>query len=300
MTVQDQVSDWAFAVGWNAVRHMPAPVARTTFDLFADQAWLRHGPSVQQLERNLRRVVPDAADRELRELSRASMRSYLRYWREAFRLPNLSNEEIVSTHVCVDEHLLAKAIDDGKGVVLALPHMGNWDHAGAWLAIAHGGFTTVAERLKPESLYERFLTYRRSLGMEVLPLTGGGAGPFRTLLERARTGHVICLLADRDLTENGIAVTFFGETATMPAGPAALAIASGAALLPVTMWYEPGLSFTRIHAEVPVPATGTRAEKVAAMTQAVADVFAEGIAEHPQDWHMLQRLWRADLAEDRR
>ena len=153
------------------------------------------------------------------------MRSYLRYWREAFRLPDLSHEEIVSTHVCFDEHLLAKALAGGRGVILALPHMGNWDHAGAWVSLAHAPFTTVAERLKPESLYERFLAYRRSLGMEVLPLTGG-SGPFRTLLERARSGRLICLLADRDLTANGVEVTLFGETAKMPAGPAALAVAA--------------------------------------------------------------------------
>jgi phosphatidylinositol dimannoside acyltransferase len=297
--VQDEATDWAFAVGWSAVRRMPAPVARTTFDLFADQAWLRHGASVQQLERNLRRVVPDASDHALRELSRASMRSYLRYWREAFRLPDLTPQQIVGTHRCPGEENLVKALESGRGVVLTLPHTGNWDHGGAWLALAHGRFTTVAERLRPESLYERFLAYRRSLGMEVLPLGGGGA-PFRTLLERAKGGGTICLLGDRDLTEHGVPVTFFGETTKLPAGPAALAIASGAVLLPATLWYEEGVSCTRIHPEVPVPTSGTRAEKVAAMTQAVADVFAEGIAEHPQDWHMLQRLWLSDLGEDRR
>jgi phosphatidylinositol dimannoside acyltransferase len=294
VTVQDQVSDWAFATGWNVVRRLPEPVARTTFDLFADQAWLRHGPSVRQLERNLQRVVPTDSEHELRELSRAGMRSYLRYWREAFRLPNLTPEEIVGTHACVDEDNLSKALAGGRGVVLALPHTGNWDHAGAWVTIAHAPLTTVAERLKPESLYERFLAYRRQLGMEVLPLTGEGA-PFRTLLERTRAGGLICLLADRDLTEHGVPVTFFGETATMPAGPATLALAAGAPLLPATLWYDEHVSVTRIHPPVPVPSAGTRPEKVAAMTQALADAFAEGIAAHPQDWHMLQRLWLSDL-----
>jgi phosphatidylinositol dimannoside acyltransferase len=294
VNLQDQASDWAFATGWNVVRRLPEPVARATFDLFADQAWLRHGPSVRQLERNLHRVVPEASPEELRALSRAGMRSYLRYWREAFRLPNLSPEEIVGTHVCIDEHHLSEALAAGRGAVLALPHMGNWDHAGAWVSIAHQPLTTVAERLRPESLYERFLAYRRQLGMEVLPLSGGG-GPFRTLLERTKSGGLICLLADRDLTEHGVPVTFFGETATMPAGPATLAIAAGAPLLPATLWYDERVSVTRIHAEVPVPTAGTRAQKVAVMTQALADTFAEGIGAHPQDWHMLQRLWQADL-----
>ncbi len=297
--MRDGVSDKAFAAGWSAVRRMPAPMARATFRGLADQAWLRHGRSVEQLEQNLRRVVPGASNRELRELSRESMRSYLRYWCEAFRLPDLSREQIVATHRCVDEHHMANAIAAGRGAVMVLPHMGNWDHAGAWACLTHAPLVTVAERLKPESLYERFLDYRRSLGMEVLPLTGEG-GPFRTLLERAKAGRLIALVGDRDLSANGIPVTFFGEATRMPAGPAALALAAGAPLLPATLWYDGGLTVTRIHPAVTVPPEGGRAEKVAAMTQAVADVFAEGIAAHPQDWHMLQRLWLADLPEDRR
>jgi KDO2-lipid IV(A) lauroyltransferase len=296
--VKDQLSDLAFAAGWSAVRHMPAPMAGGLFRGLADQAWLRHGSSVRQLEKNLRRVVPDATSRELRELSRESMRSYLRYWCEAFRLPDLSREEILTTHTCVGEEHIANGVDSGRGGVLTLAHTGNWDAAGAWLAVRYGGFTTVAERLKPESLYERFVAYRQSLGMEVLPLTGAG-GPFRTLLERARAGRLICLLGDRDLTESGVPVTLFGEPTKMPAGPAALAIASGAPLLPATLWFGDRGSWTRIHEPVPVPPTGTRAEKVAVMTQACADVFEQGIAEHPQDWHMFQPLWLADLPVER-
>jgi KDO2-lipid IV(A) lauroyltransferase len=205
----------------------------------------------------------------------------------------MTHEQLMATHFCVDEKYISQGVDSGRGAILTLSHSGNWDHAGAWLALRKGGFTTVAERLKPESLYQRFVDYRRSLGMEVLPLTGAG-GPFRTLLERARAGGLICLLGDRDLTENGVPVTFFGERTKMPAGPAALAIASGAPLLPATLWFGDRVSWTRIHEEVPVPPTGTRAEKVAAMTQACAEVFEQGISEHPQDWHMMQRMWLAD------
>jgi phosphatidylinositol dimannoside acyltransferase len=297
--VKDEAADLAFAAGWSAVRRMPEPMARASFRALADQAWLRHGTSVRQLENNLRRVVPDASGRELRELSRESMRSYLRYWCEAFRLPDLTHEQIVSTHRCQGEHNLVKALDAGRGLVLTLPHMGNWDHSGAWVTLAHTPLTTVAERLKPESLYERFLQFRRGLGMEVLPLTGGD-GPFRTLLQRARAGRLICLLGDRDLTETGVRVTFFGAATKMPAGPAALALASGAPLLPATLWFGDRVTWTAIHEEIPVPAAGTRAEKVAVMTQACAEVFERGIAEHPQDWHMLQRLWLDDLPAGRR
>ena len=291
--MKDEIADVAYAVGWGTVRRMPGPMARATFRGIADQAWLRHGPSVQQLEKNLRRVVPDASKRELRELSRESMRSYLRYWCEVFRLPDLSHQEIVGTVQCEGEKRIVQGLERGKGVVIPLPHMANWDHAGAWVTLAHAPLTTVAERLKPESLYERFLDYRRDLGMEVLPLTGGPP-PFRTLLERAKQGRLIALVGDRDLGENGIPVTFFGEQTSMPPGPAAIAVATGAVLLPATLSYDGPVLRVHIHEAVEIPAEGSRPEKVAVMTQACADVFAGGIAKNPQDWHMLQRLWVGD------
>jgi phosphatidylinositol dimannoside acyltransferase len=291
--MMDDVTAFAYAAGWSTVRRMPGPVARATFRGIADQAWLRHGPSVQQLERNLRRIVPDASRRSLRELSRESMRSYLRYWCEVFRLPDLSHEQIVGAVRCDGEERIVDGLARGKGVVISLPHMANWDHAGAWVTLTHAPLTTVAERLKPESLYAAFLAYRRELGMEVLPLTGGPP-PFRTLLERAKQGRLICLVGDRDLTENGIPVDFFGERTSMPPGPAAIAVATGADLLPATLWYDGPELHIRIHDAVVMPSSGSRPEKVALMTQGCADAFAGGIADHPQDWHMLQRLWVDD------
>ena len=292
--MKDELAEAIFAAGWGAVRRMPGPAARGMFKLMADQAWLRHGDSVQQLEKNLRRVVPEASTRELRELSRESMRSYLRYWNEVFRLPDLSPEEIVSTvRPQGVEHMIA-AMESGKGAVLTTPHMGNWDHAAAWVTLEHYPFTTVVERLKPEGLYERFLEFRRGLGMEILPLTGGES-PFRVLLDRARAGGMVVLVGDRDLSLTGVPVTFFGEEARMPRGPAALSLATGAPLLPATIWYDGTNTGLRINAPIVAPAELSKADKIANLTQQMADVFAAGIAEHPADWHMLQPLWVSDL-----
>jgi phosphatidylinositol dimannoside acyltransferase len=176
-----------------------------------------------------------------------------------------------------------------------LPHSGNWDMAGVWLTQTHGKFTTVAERLKPESLYRRFIDYRESLGFEVIPLSGGEQPPFELLRERLRDNKVVCLMAERDLTRTGVQVDFFGEPTRMPAGSAKLAISTGAALLPVHSWYEPDRS--RLAFDPPVDcASGD----VGVITQALADVFARNIAEHPADWHMLQPQWLADLSDERR
>jgi KDO2-lipid IV(A) lauroyltransferase len=201
---------------------------------------------------------------------------------------------------CTDEWRLRDAVAAGNGMILALPHMGNWDHAGAWLTGTGVPFTTVAERLQPESLFERFVVFRESLGMEVIPLTGGERPPFELLAERLRAGGTLCLLGDRDLTATGIEVDFFGAPARMPAGPAALAHDTGAALLPVTLWYPDRRQWgSRIHPQVQVPARGSREQKIRVMTQQLADAYAETIAQWPQDWHMLQRVWVDDLDSTR-
>ncbi|MCX4833768.1 phosphatidylinositol mannoside acyltransferase [Streptomyces sp. NBC_00006] len=292
---QERITDALYGLGWATVKKLPEPVAQRLGRTIADAAWKKRGKGVRQLEANLARVVPDATPERLQQLSKKNMRSYLRYWMESFRLPAWSKERIREGVSIKDIDYLTEGLDSGKGVVLALPHMGNYDLAGAWVTTKlDTPFTTVAERLKPETLYDRFVAYREGLGMEVLPHTGGAA--FGTLARRLRAGGLVCLVADRDLSTSGVEVKFFGETTRMPAGPAMLAQQTGALLLPVTLWYDDSpIMRGRVHPPVDVPETGTRAEKTSVMTQALADAFATGIADHPEDWHMLQRLWLADL-----
>jgi KDO2-lipid IV(A) lauroyltransferase len=226
------------------------------------------------------------------------VRSYFRYWMEALRLPAMSRRRILDGMHITGIEALFDNVEKGRGVVVALPHMGNWDHAGAWLAYMGHPFTIVMERLKPEALYERFLAYREGLGMEVLPLTrkeGGSAHAFGSLAQRLRAGRAVCLPADRDLTSSGIEVDFFRARTRMAAGPALLAVQTGAAMLPASLWFEGKGWGVRVYDEIPVPAEGSRMEKAAVMTQAMAGVFEKAIAEHPEDWHMMQRLWLEDL-----
>ena len=294
-SAQERLTDALYGLGWGAVKKLPEPVAVRLGRTIADLAWKRRGKGVQRLESNYARVVPDASPERLAELSRAGMRSYLRYWMESFRLPAWSAERVKTGFDPKDVHHLTDGIASGRGVVLALPHLANWDLAGAWVTTKlETPFTTVAERLKPETLYDRFVAYREGLGMEVLPHSGGTA--FGTLARRLRDGGLVCLVAERDLSASGVEVEFFGEATRMPAGPALLAQQTGALLLPVTLWYDDSpIMQGRVHPPVEVPESGDRAEKTSVMTQALADAFATGIADHPEDWHMLQRLWLADL-----
>jgi phosphatidylinositol dimannoside acyltransferase len=302
----ERLTGFAYQLGWKVICRIPESWARWIFAEAADIAWRRQGPKVQVLEANLRRVLafnagsPEVDGKELRTLSRDALRSYARYWLEVFRLPVIPVERIVSgMHINAEgEEALFANLKAGRGVIVALPHMGNFEQAGAWVvARGAGSFTTVAERLRPESVYEAFLRFRSGLGMEVLPLTGG-AGPFGTLAQRLRAGKLICLVSDRDLKETGIEVEMFGEKARI-AATAGLAVHTGAALMPVACWFDGDDWGAHIYEEIPVPESGTRAEKTAVMSQELARFFEIGIAEHPQDWHMLQRVFTADLDPSR-
>ena len=296
--VRGRAVDLGYAAGWGAVKSLPQPVARRAFIAAADAAAVRNGAGTQQLRRNLRRVVgPEVGEQRMDALVGDALRSYARYWLETFRLPGMDLDDVAAqldAHMTGGEHIDA-GLAAGRGVILALPHSGNWEASAVWLVARHGSFTTVAERLKPESLFDRFVSYRESLGMEVLPLTGGQRPPMEVLVERLGQNRVVCLLADRDLSRRGIEVDFFGEPTRMPAGPALLATQTGAALIGVHAHFVGADSWGHtVSAPLELPDTD-RVEQVRRVTQQLADHFAGRIREHPADWHMLQKLWLADL-----
>ncbi|WP_222193630.1 phosphatidylinositol mannoside acyltransferase [Modestobacter italicus] len=289
----DRVTDAGYAAGWRAVRLLPEPVARALFAGGGAFAAHRGGRGVRQLRANLDVVTGGrTTDAELDALTRRAMQSYARYWQEAFRLPVLDTDRVVANSTMVGREHLEAARARGRGVVIALPHSGNWDAAGVWLVRwLNGPFVTVAERLRPESLFRRFVAYREGLGMRVLPLTGGERPSTTVLKEWLTAGGTTCLLVDRDLSGAGVPVRFFGRMSTMPGGPALLAAQTGATLLPAVCQFDgAGWRFV-VHPPVPVDGPGRLRDRVTAAMQQVADAFATTIAERPEDWHVLGRIW---------
>ena len=283
--------DYAFGVGWPITRHAPEPVAERLLEGAADRVTRQRGDGVRQLDRNLRRAVPDATAAQREVLLQQAMRSYFRYWHEAFRLPSWSDRRVVDSVVTTNEEPLRAGFEAGRGGIVALPHMANWDLAGAWACLTGMPVTTVAERLRPESLYDRFVGYREQLGMEVIALTGAG-NPLEALRDALGRGRLVCLLGDRDLTGSGVEVDLLGEPARLPGGPAALARMTGAPLVAAALGFHGPL--LRIDFSDPVEVV-RGAGGVAAMTQQVADWFSAGIRRDPVDWHMLQRVFTSDL-----
>lgn len=286
--MKDSLVAAGYMAGWKLVRHMPYSLAATLFNAGADMASDR-GRGADMLRQNLTHVV--GAENVTQALVRASMRSYARYWLEAFRLPAIAGKpELMAT---LDDALIGRehveaAVTRGKGMVITLPHSGNWDMAGMWLVGRYGGFATVAERLKPEVLFDAFVDYRESLGFEVLAATGEKTPPYERLKEVLHDGGVVCLMGERDMTPRGVPVTFFGEPTTFPAGPAKLAMETGASLHVAHSWFtgtthKPGWGLS---CSAPIEVSG-----LGETTQRVADLFASNIAAHPEDWHALQPIW---------
>lgn len=299
---RDWLAERALVAGWALGRALPDPLTARTARAAADLAVRRDGPGARQLRANLRRVLratPRPGDRPeeaaLDDLVRHGMRSYARYWRETFRLPVMDPAAMVAgTEVTGWEHVDGPR-SEGRGIVAALSHSGNWDVYGVVYRDHLGeDFTTVAERLRPEAIFQRFVAHRERLGMEVLPLTGGTQPVAAVLSARLRAGRCVCLLADRDLTAQGLPVDFFGEPATVPPGPALLAATTGAALVPMVGSFTASGWRMRFRPEIRIPAAGRLRDRVVAATTELVGVLGAGIAAHPEDWHMLQPLWTAD------
>jgi KDO2-lipid IV(A) lauroyltransferase len=296
--MKDRLVLLAYLLGWWIVRSLPERAAYSLFYSIGEFTHRRNGKSIQRLRSNLSIVNPALDELELETLVARSMSSYMRYWCDTFRIQNWSTERIRKTVTTTNEQLLLDPMEDGRGVVVALPHSGNWDHAGAYFCSLGIPLVTVAERLKPEALFQKFLRHREAMGFEVLSLDSRS---FVTLVKRAKENRLIALVADRDISQSGIDVDFFGSNARMPAGPALLAVKTGIPLVVAHVSYSRNgihIDFHPVH----VPTEGSESERVTQTVQRTANLFAQGIAEHPEDWHMLQRIWvdaRSENLEER-
>lgn len=248
------------------------------------------------VSRNQQRATPGIEGRALGRAVSATFASYGRYWLELFCLPR---DAKVSVEPRFDsegwEHIVA-ALDDGKGLILALPHLGGFDFAAAWLAGRGVAPTVVVEPVEPPELFTWFAGVREAIGMEVVPL-GPEAGP--AVLRALKANRIVCLLSDRDLAGDGIEVDFFGERTTLPAGPATLALRTGAPLVPAGVYFRAhGGHFAKIGPPLPVQRDGRLRDDVARITQDLARRFEELIRMAPEQWHLMQPNWPSDQLDD--
>lgn len=277
-----------YLFAWKLIAVLPEKSAYKLADYVSDRIYKKNGKGIKRLRGNYGRVMPEYSPQKLEELTKLGMRSYLRYWFDTFRLSKWSKNRIISTTQVIRENLLRDPIQSKQGCIVALPHAGNWDHAAAYFCSTGITLTAVVEKLKPEAIFKKFLAYRQSIGIEAI---SHKEKTIPILTQRLQAGKLIALVADRDMSRNGIEVNFFGKTSKMPSGPAILAIKTGAPLITAYVRYTPG-GIEIIFDETLKPTnSGSEEEQIKIITQSMADNFAKRIKENPVDWHMLQRIW---------
>lgn len=297
-----------FTLAWRVLPKLPEGFVHGVFQVGADLLWLRRIERVRQLEKNLRRILPGASEKRIRTTSRAATRSYAQYYAEIFTAPGMSEEQL-DRRIALNAPPEAVAAAKEGSLVLTLGHTGNWDYAGFQASRQLSTILTVAEVLEPPEIFEDFLKFREALGMEIIPLAKG-TNVFGQLRARAREDRrTVALLADRDLTHNGIEVDLVGHRARFAAGPAALAHT-----LRIPLYYV-GIRHVRVPAPVFLrprrTASGVEAmfygpitvepgpNAVERLTQAWADAMSEWLRKYPESWHMLQKVFVDDLDPER-
>lgn len=283
----------AYRAGAFVSRTLPLPLAGGVARLLSRTAARVSRERRMIVARHLRRVRPELEGRDLRRAVDATFESYARYWVESFRLPDMSAEEVDAGFVVKDFHHISDAISAGTGVIVTMPHLGGWDWAGFWLTSVHRyEVTVVVEAVEPPALFEFFASFRRELGINVVPL---GPSSGTEILRALARNHVVCLLADRDITGDGIVLDMFGERTSIPAGPAMLALRSGAPLLTAAVYFE-GARGHRAIVQAPLDTErhGRLRSDVDRVTHDMVERLEGLIARAPEQWHLQQPNWPSD------
>jgi phosphatidylinositol dimannoside acyltransferase len=276
---------------------LPEPIGRRVFAAAGRLAYRRLGQVRTTVAANQARALGlDGTDERVSRSTREAFELYARYWYDTFRIRTMTRAMIRARTDVIGLHHIDAALAKGKGCLTVLPHMGNWDVAGRFLALNGYRIAAVAETLRPARLSELFLRHRRELGMQIVALadTRQVAGQLKRLLAE---NWIVALVADRDLTGHGIEVKMFGATRRLPSGPARLSLATGAPLLVCPAYTTP--AGWRIQASAPLEIArggNTRAD-VRELSQRMAAAFERAIAARPSDWHLFQPGWSATPAD---
>ena len=286
------ITDWLtyllYSALWRVVRWLPSNLAYKLFESISRNAYRRDGKRVRRLRENYRRVRPQATPDQLELMVKKGLSNAMRYWCDTFRISDWSRDDAIASVTSTNQEILHAGMARGKGVIVAVPHAGNWDHAGYYYCSIGYPVHTVAEHLKPDRLFQKFLSHRQRMGMTVLDLD---SQTIPELVKFLQDGQLVALVADRDLSRSGIEVDFFGGRAKMPVGPALLAYKTGADLITAYVGYRDGGIHISWQGPVEVDRTRDQSVELPRVTQEIAKIFQSEIDSDPTSWHMQQRIF---------
>lgn len=289
------ITDWLtyllYSALWRVVRWLPSNLAYKIFESISRNAYRRDGKRVRRLRENYRRVRPQATPDQLELMVKKGVSNAMRYWCDTFRISDWSRDDAIASVNSTNQEILHAGMARGKGVIVAVPHAGNWDHAGYYYCSIGYPVHTVAEHLKPDRLFQKFLSHRQRMGMTVLDLD---SQTIPELVKFLQDGQLVALVADRDLSRSGIEVDFFGGRAKMPVGPALLAYKTGADLITAYVGYRDGGIHISWQGPIEVDRTRDQSVELPIVTQEIAKIFQSEIDSDPTSWHMQQRIFVDD------
>ncbi len=287
-----------YRVGATAARALPGPLAAALPKVAAFPLSRFLPQKRRMVERHMRRAMGSSATAdEVKRAAKNAFASYCRYWIESFRLPSIKNSRLSHGIEVPDYQYVEQALERGKGVILALPHLGGWEWAGFWMATVNKlPITVVVEPIEPPQLFDWFAGFRSKLGMKVVPIGPSAGAEIAAALKR---NEIVCLLCDRDISGSGIEVDFMGEHTTLPGGPALLALRTGATVLPTAVYFQPrGQHIGVVRPPLNTNRQATIREDVKRVTAHLADELALLIQRAPEQWHLFQPNWPSDLSSE--
>jgi KDO2-lipid IV(A) lauroyltransferase len=245
------------------------------------------------VERHQRRVSPHLTPLQMQRRVNDAFQSYMRYYVETFRLASLTNAEIDAGFSVEGYTHIEQALAQGKGLILALPHVGGWEWAGRWLAQRGLKVSAVVEKLESKEAFETFLDVRRALGVNVIPLDDRAGVAVQ---EALRDQHVVCLMSDRDIQRNGVEVNFFGETTTIPAGPAFFSLRTGAPLITAAVYFTRRIDghHTVVRPPIALSERGGLRDDIQRLSQLLVVELETLIRRAPEQWHLFSPNWPSD------
>jgi phosphatidylinositol dimannoside acyltransferase len=295
-SLRDRITVFQYCLMERAAMRWPERLGRGVFEAYT-RTLHAAAPSVRRtVAGNLARVLGRPADSDLVVAAvREAFHLYGRYWYDTFRVRVMPPEEINKRFVIDGLANIDRALEAGRGAILALPHMGNWDVAGRFMSVNGYRLAAVAEQLRPRRIFDQFIRHREALGMRIVPLTEDKRAGLQ-LAELLADNWLVALVADRDLGGRGVDVEMFGATRKLPAGPALLSIRTGSPLMACPVYTTDDGWFCRIPEPLQMELTGDTRADVTALTTVLARHFERDIAAKPVDWHMFQPGWPQEMA----
>lgn len=283
---------WAFRFVILIGRPFPTRIAYLVSPVIADICYPFYRGGRRAMHQNLSHVLGTSDRRVLGRMARSTLRNFSKYVVDFIHFYTMSPEEIRDRIVFDDYERLNAAVAEGKGIIFVTLHFGNWDMGAAGLA-AHGyPIDAIAETFELPRMNDLIQGYRRQLGINIIPVERLGPGVLRAL----RRGDILALLIDVPAPGASVAVDFFGAPADVPAGPARLAIRTGARVIPAVLAREPGddkLIRPIVDFDLRFQPSGDEEQDVRRLTQQIMSSLERFVRKYPDQWFMFRPMWLA-------